>query len=196
MPGHPVRGVPGFPPHCRVEDQNVRPDQVLHRVQDGGLAHQVGRPGKQQIRFHAIRRRTRAGRRLGRYPGAGPFDVGPVGGCRVRRQGTEREEEPFPVILADRVLAQRLHASLRRSATQHAILPAGGQCCGGRSVVALRWGRRLRRRCVDQQDSKKISLRNNTESHEGPRRRQEWRCAPGCFRCSSSAAWLIRRGLL
>jgi hypothetical protein len=39
----------------RVKHQDIRPDYGLHQVQDADMAHQLGRPGKQQVRFHPVR---------------------------------------------------------------------------------------------------------------------------------------------
>ena len=47
VPGDVVLAAGRLEPDRRVEYQDIRPDYGLHQVQDAGMAHQLGRPGKQ-----------------------------------------------------------------------------------------------------------------------------------------------------
>ena len=55
VPGDVVLAAGRLQPDRRVKHQDIRADYGLHHVQDAGMAHQLGRPGKQQVRLHPVR---------------------------------------------------------------------------------------------------------------------------------------------
>ena len=51
VPGNVVLAAGRLQSDRRVKHQNIRPDYGFHQVQDAGMAHQLGRPGKNRYGF-------------------------------------------------------------------------------------------------------------------------------------------------
>ena len=93
VPTHKGGAVRLFQEQGAVVDQNVRPDQVLHRVQNARVVHQLVRPVEQQVRlgfFGEVNRRA-----PGRFPG---FQLGPCGLGFGSGQHWHRAHKPVALI--------------------------------------------------------------------------------------------------